>query len=164
MKSELGECCASEGCSGDSQRRHPPVGASSLCSRGEDGQSDQCDGGGDGEGADVLQQQARQPAEANHHLDGAGDDDGALDLNHGTSWGRGGGGERQTLASPLKLLALKDNPHLSDAWMPDVSRVHRHAPVSVNLLCKGKKRTHRKNHSTASVIPAAGRRMDGEAS
>lgn len=156
MKSELGERCASEGCGGDSQRRHPPVGASSLCSRGEDGQSDQRDGGGDGEGADVLQQQAWQPAEANHHLDGAGDDDGALDLNHG--------GGTQMLASPLKLLALKDNPHLSDAWMPDVSRVHRHAPVSVNLLCKGKKKTHRKNHSTASVIPAAGRRMDGEAS
>lgn len=59
------------------------MGTSSLSSRGEDGQSDQRDGGGDGEGADVLQQQPRQPAEADRHLDGAGDDDGALDLNHG---------------------------------------------------------------------------------
>lgn len=66
-----------------SQRRQPPVGAGSVPSRGEDRQPDQRDGRGDGEGADVLQQQARQPAEANHNLDGAGDNDGPLDLERG---------------------------------------------------------------------------------
>lgn len=111
----------------DSQRRHPPVGTGSFSSCGEDRQSNERDGGSDGERADVLQQQARQAAETDHDLDGAGDDDGPLDLKDG---------DRDISLSSEAGLQLKARTRLSDARMPDMGRVQRDAPVSVNLLCR----------------------------
>lgn len=51
-------------------------------------------------------------------------------------------------------LHIKEDTHLSDARVPDVSRVQRDAPVSVNLLCGGK---HIGSDFSASVFPDAGR-------
>lgn len=47
------------------------------------------------------------------------------------------------------VLKFKDIPNLSDARMPDMSRVQRGTPVSINLLCRktDRKSFHDLQHS-----------------
>ena len=62
------------------QHSDAPVFPCPLSGRLKARQADEGHGGGDGQGADVLQQHPGQAQRADAHLDQGGDDDGALDL------------------------------------------------------------------------------------
>ena len=140
---------------GVSQCSQAPVGAGPLPGGAEDRQADEGDGGRDGEGADVPQQEARHPEEPHQHLQHAGHHDGSLDLEQ-VMWTSIHHPTCEYTSHPDGMISVSILLHLvlafvlaflcsimcsiggylSDPGLPDVGGVEGKSPVPINLFCR----------------------------